>query len=98
MLNMNYVVLAPSPVQDVLIALVDEMVNVTWSPPATPNGVIQQYIVQWINSSGRFTHRVSANQYHILLPYFNNALVFVSAVNLFGQSEFERAQSAGMLL
>ena len=95
---MKYVVLAPSPVQDVLVALVDEMINVTWSPPATPNGVIQHYIVQRINSSGTFAHRVSANQYHILLPYFNDALVFVSAVNLFSQSEFEHAQSAGMLL
>jgi len=87
--------LAPSPVLDIVTTLVDGMVNVTWSPPAIPNGVIYQYIVQRINSSGTFTYYVPANQHHILLSYINDALVFVSAVNIFGQSEFERAKSAG---
>ena len=89
---------APSSVQNPLVTVVDNMINITWSPPAITNGVIQQYIVRRINSSGAFSHYVSANQYHLSLPYFNDALVFVSAVNLFGQSEFKLAQSIGMLL
>ena len=82
--------------QNSLVTLVGTTINITWSPPSTPNGIIHQYIIRRINSSGTFSHRVSGNQRHILLPYFDDALVFVSAVNLFGQSEFKRAQSAGM--
>ena len=91
--------LAPSLVQDVLVTPVDgDMINITWSPPAILNGVIHQYIVKSINSSGTTYHHVSANQHHILLPYFNDALVFISAVNLFGQSDYEYAKTNGMCL
>ena len=79
------------------MTVVDEMINVTWSPPAIPNGAIHQYIVQRINSSGTFYYHVSPKQHHILLPLFNDALVFVSAVNLFGQNEFTQAKPNGML-
>ena len=88
--------LGPSPVQDPLVTLVsDELINITWSPPANPNGIIHQYIVKKINSSGTFYYHVSANQQHIVLPYYNDALVFVSAVNLFGQSSYEHAKPKG---
>ena len=91
--------LAPSSVQDALVTLVDgDMINITWSPPAVLNGVIHQYIVKRINSSGTFYHHVSANQHHILLPYFNDALVFISAVNLFGQSDYEYAKTNGIIM
>jgi len=72
------------------------MVNVTWTPPVVPNGIIYQYIVQRVNSSGKFCHNVPANQHTISLPYFNDALVFVAAVNLFGQSVFELTVPKGM--
>lgn len=79
------------------MTVVGEMINITWSPPAISNGVIHQYIVQKINSSGSLYYHVSSDQHHILLPYyFNEALVFVSAVNLFGQSEIEHAKPNGM--
>ena len=73
------------------------MINVTWSPPATPNGVIHQYIIKRINSSGTFYHYVPGNQHDLFLPHFKDALIFVSAVNLFGQSDFEHARPSGML-
>ena len=88
--------LDPSPVQGPLVTLVgDELINVTWSPPANPNGIIHQYIIKRINSSGTFYYHVSANQQHIVLPYYNDALVFVSAVNLFAQSSYEYAKPKG---
>ena len=89
--------LAPSPVQSALVTLVDGMINVTWSPPANPNGVIHQYIVRRINSSGTFYYHMPANQNYISLPYLDDAIIFVSAVNLFGQGEFEYANPKGML-
>ena len=85
----------PSPVQDAVLTLVDGMINVTWTPPVVPNGIIYQYIVQRVNSSRKFYHHVPANQQTISLPYFNDALVFVAAVNLYGQSEFKYAGSQG---
>ena len=88
--------LAPSPVQDAVLTLVNEMINVTWTPPVVPNGIIYQYIVQRVNSSGKFYHHVPANQHTISLPYFNDALAFVAAVNLYGQSVFEHAVPTGM--
>ena len=48
-----------------------------------------------MNSSGNSYHHISGNRNYLELPYFNNALVFVSAVNLYGQSEFEIARSSG---
>ena len=72
------------------------MINVTWTPPVVPNGIIYQYIVQRVNSSGKFYHHVPANQHTISLPFFDDALVFVAAVNLYGQSVFERANSQSM--
>ena len=89
--------IAPSPVQDTLVTLVDDIINITWSPPAIPNGVIHQYIVQRINSSGTFYYHVPADTHHISLPYVNDALIFVSAVNLFGQSKFTQALPNGMV-
>ena len=71
------------------------MINVTWTPPVVPNGIIYQYIVQRVNSSGKFYNHVPANQHTISLPYFNDALVFVAAVNLYGQSDFEYVKSKG---
>ena len=72
------------------------MINVTWTPPVVPNGIIYQYIVQRVNSSGKFYHHVPANHHSILLPSFDDVLVFVAAVNLYGQSVFERANSQSM--
>jgi len=71
------------------------MINVTWTPPVAPNGIIYQYIVQRVNSSGNFHHHVPANQHTILLLYFDDALVFVAAVNLYGQSSFKHAVPKG---
>ena len=81
--------------QNSLVTLVGSTINITWSPPSTPNGMILQYIVQRINSSGKSCHRISENQNYLELPYFNNALVFVAAVNQYGQSSFEVAKSSG---
>ena len=88
--------LAPSSVQNALVTLVDSnLINITWSSPAIPNGIIQQYIVKRINSSGVFYDTVSGNQHHILLSYFNDALVFISAVNTFGQGNYVQAKPNG---
>ena len=86
---------APSSVQNSLVTLVGSTINITWSPPSTPNGIILQYIVRRINSSGKSYHHISGNQYYLELPYFNDALVFVAAVNQYGQSSFEVAQPNG---
>ena len=72
------------------------MINVTWTPPVVPNGIIYQYIVQKVNSSGKFYHPVPSNQLTISLPYFNDALVFVAADNLYGQSELEHVEPKGV--
>ena len=72
------------------------MINVTWTPPVVPNGIIYQYIVQRVNSSGKFDHHVPANQHTISLAYFNSVVVFVAAVNLYGQGVFEHAVPKGM--
>ena len=72
------------------------MINVTWSPPSVSNGIIVQYIVQRINSSGKSYHHVPGNQNYLELPYYNDALVFVAAVNQYGQSSFKLSESAGM--
>lgn len=74
------------------MTLVDEFINVTWSTPVIPNGIIT---VKRINSSGSFYYHVSADQHHMLLPYFNDALIFISALNLFGQSEYVQAKPNG---
>ena len=81
--------------QSSLVTLVGNTINITWSPPAITNGMILQYIVQRINSSGKSYHHISGNQNHLELPYFNDALVFVAAVNQYGQSSFELAKSSG---
>ena len=87
--------LAPSPVHDAVVTLNDGMINVTWTPPVAPNGIIYQYIVQRVNSSGKFHRHVPANQHTISLPYFENTLVVVAAVNLYGQSNFKHAVPKG---
>ena len=71
------------------------MINITWSPPSVSNGKILQYVVQRVNSSGRSYHYISGDQNYLELPYFNDALVFVAAVNQYGQSSFEQAKSSG---
>ena len=86
---------APSSVQNSLVTLVGSTINITWSPPSTPNGIILQYIVRRINSSGKSYRHISGNQNYLELPYFNDALVFVAAVNQYGQSSFELAQPNG---
>ena len=98
-MSTNFVMhyLVPSPVQNTLVTVIDEMISVTWLPPANPNGVIHQYIVRRINSSGTLYYHVPGNQHHLLLPYLDDAVVFVSPVNLFGQGEFEYAKPNGML-
>ena len=88
-------ILAPSSVQNLLVALVGNMINITWSPPPITNGVILQYIVRRLNSSGKSYHHVPGHQNYLQLPYFNDALVFVAAVNQYGQSSFELAKSNG---
>ena len=87
--------LVPSPVQDPLLTLLDGVVQVTWEPPAVPNGIIYQYIVQRINASGIFFKHILPNQLDTSLVYYSDALVSVAAVNLYGQSQFEYAESKG---
>ena len=80
-----------------MLTLVDGIVEVTWKPPAVPNGIIYQYIVQRINASGRFFKHVIPSQLYTSLVYYNDALVSVAAVNLFAQSQFEHAESKGIV-
>ena len=89
-------VLAPELVQNPMVILVGNEINVTWSSPSTSNGKILQYIVQRRNSSGKFYHHVSGNRNYVELPFYNDALVFIAAVNQYGQSSFEVAKSNGM--
>ena len=99
-MSTNFVMhyLVPSPVQNALVTVVDEMINITWSSPANSNGVIHQYIVRRINSTGTLYYHVPGNQHHFLLPFLDDAaFIFVSAVNLFGQGEFEYAKPSGTL-
>jgi len=96
-LSVKFYCLAPSSVQDALVTLDDVVINITWSPPAISNGIIYQYIVKRLNSSGTFYYHVLGNQHHIILPHFNDALIFVSAVNLFGQSNFKHVKPNGMI-
>ena len=87
--------LAPSSVQNASVTLVGNIINITWSPPSVSNGMILQYIVQRINSSGKSYYYVSRNENYLKLPYFHDALIFVAAVNQYGQSKYERAKSSG---
>ena len=87
---------APSPVQDAVLTLINGFIRVTWTPPIVPNGIIYQYIVQRINSIGKFYSYFSATNNHTTLPYFNDTVVFVAAVNLYGQSKFIHAVPEGM--
>jgi len=88
-------ILAPSSVDNLLVTLVDRVINITWSPPSVANGVILQYVVHRMSSSGESYHHVPGDQNYLELPYFNGALVFVAAVNQYGQSSFEVARSSG---
>ena len=88
---------APSSVRNLALAIVDNTIVITWSPPIIPYyGIIVQYIVQRITFSGKSYYYVPGNQNSFELPYSDNALVYVAAVNLYGQSNFELARSAGM--
>lgn len=49
-----------------------------------------------VTSSGKSYYYVSGAQNSFRLPYSDDALIFVAAVNLYGQSNFELARSAGM--
>ena len=73
--------LDPLPVENLLMSLVGNIVNITWSPSSIFNGMIVQYIVQGIDSSGKSYHSVSGDQHYMELPYFNDALVYVASVN-----------------
>ena len=88
--------LAPSVVQEALVTLVNGEVNVTWSPPAIPNGAINQYVVQRINASGKYFEHITGNQHTATLPYYSDALVFIAAINLYGQSRFIHAKPKGI--
>ena len=70
------------------------MINVTWEPPATPNGVIYQYIIRQIAPNDTSYHHVSGNEYSILLPFFNVTNIFITAVNFYGHSDEEFAESS----
>lgn len=78
-----------------MLTLLDAIVEVTWKPPAVPNGIIYQYVVQRVNASGRFFQHIFGNQLDTSLVYYSDALVLVAAVNLYGQSQFEYAESKG---
>ena len=80
------------------MTVVGNVIKITWSPPFISNGEILQYIVQRVTSSGKSYHHVSRNKNYLELPYNNNALVFISAVNQYGQSSFEVAKSNGMTI
>lgn len=84
-----------SQVQDAFLSMHNGMISATWAPPANPNGIIYQYIVERVNSSGTFYHHVPATQLTISLPPFNDALIFMTAVNLYGRSRSLRAVSTG---
>ena len=88
-------ILAPTSVQNASVSVAGNIIIITWSPPSISNGMILQYIVQRINSSGPSYYYVSGDSNYFALSYFNGAVVFVSAVNLYGQSEFEIARSRG---
>ena len=88
----------PEPVQNALVTVVGNVIKITWSPPYIPNGEILQYIVQRVTSSGKSYHHISGNRNYLELPYYNNALVFISAVNQYGQSSFELAKSNGITI
>ena len=83
------------PVDDAVLTLADGMINVTWTPPIVPNGIIYQYIVERVNSSGKFYHHVPADEHVILLPLLDDALIFVAAVNLYGKGISLHARSEG---
>ena len=89
--------LDPLPVENLFISLAANIVNITWSPSSIFNGliIVVQYIVQRIDSGGKSYYSVSGDQHYMELPYFNDALVSVAAVNQYGQSSFELAKSSG---
>ena len=86
---------APTSVQNALLTVVGNYINVSWSPPSISNGMILQYIVKGIDSSDNYYLYVSGNRSYIELSYVNGIVVFVSAINLYGQSEFEIARPSG---
>ena len=86
---------APEPVENALVTVVGNIIKITWSPPFISNGEILQYIVQRVDSNGKSYHHISGNRNYLELPSYNNALIFISAVNQYGQSSFEVAKSNG---
>ena len=86
---------APSSVQNATVTLVGNTINITWSPASITNGMILQYIVQRINSSGKSYYYISGNKNYLELPYFHDALIFIAAVNQYGQSNYKQAKSSG---
>ena len=69
-----------------MLAVDKDLINVTWLPPAVPNGVIYQYIVQQINPNDTTYYHVSGNEYSVLLPFSNITRIFITAVNVYGHS------------
>ena len=90
----TYLTIVPSPVQEASLTVVAGMINVTWAPPDVLNGVIYQYIVQQNTPNDTSYYHVSSNEYSILLPFFNVTQIFVSAVNLYGHSNEEFADTS----
>ena len=90
----NFYIIVPSPVQEALLAVVEDFINVTWSPPAVPNGVIYQYIVKQVNPNDTSYYHVSGNEHSVLLPFSNITRIFISAVNLYGYSTQEFVTSS----
>ena len=70
------------------------MINVTWSPPAAPNGIIYQHIVKQISPNDTSYYHISGNKHSVLLPFFNVTRIFVTAVNVYGHSTQEFVRSS----
>lgn len=87
-----YTYIVSSPVREASLTIVEDMINVTWAPPAVPNGVIYQYIVRQITPNDTSYYHVSSDEYSILLPFFNVTHIFVTAVNFYGHSNEEFAE------
>ena len=83
-----------SPVQETFLTVVENMINVTWSPPVAPNGIIYQHIVQQISPNDASYYHISGNKHSVLLPLFNVTRIFVTAVNIYGLSSQEFARSS----
>ena len=90
----NFYIIVPSHVQEASLTVVEDFINVTWSPPAVPNGVIYQYIVKQINPNDTSYYHISGNRHFILLPFSNITRIFITAANFYGHSAQEFVTSS----